>query len=617
MIKKLLRVIFLLLIFFFFSFNFALAESEFSTSYTVDYTIQPNGTTHTKFNITLTNRLSNIYASEFSLSIGSTQLENIKTYNSDGSLEPTINQGNKTTNIVIPFKDKALGKDKSQQFTLEFDSLDFAHKLGSVWEISIPRLTKTDSLTSYQLTLSVPNIFGKPATINPNPIKKTSSSTHTTYRFSQEDLFTSGISATFGQNQYFNFSLDYHLNNPNIYQVKTEIALPPDTAFQKVIYQTLDPKPVNIVIDPDGNWLAQYVLSPKQTLDILATGSAQISLNPREDFTRYELADTQSYLTPQKYWETDNPRIIELAQSLKTPQKIYQYVVDNLIYDYGRLSENTTRFGAANALDNQDSAICMEFTDLFVALTRAAGIPARVINGFAYTTNSKLRPLSLKQDVLHAWPEYYDEAQALWIPVDPTWGNTTGGVDFFNQTDLNHFSFAILGQDSSYPIPAGAYKLASNQTKDVDISFGHSITANPQTSIKFNLPDKTLSGMPISGQVILSNTGNIALHNQTIALTSGFFKLPKTAWTIPHLPPFSQYIIDFELPASSWNSNLNDTLTAVSNLSQAEHQLTLMPAPQFIFKHPKFKFILAFPLITLLGLSLAKIVKAKIKPSKS
>jgi len=51
----------------------------------------------------------------------------------------------------------------------------------------------------------------------------------------------------------------------------------------------------------------------------------------------------------------------------------------------------------------------MEFTDLFIALSRAAGIPAREINGFAYTDDIRLRPLDLVTDMLHAWPEYYDE----------------------------------------------------------------------------------------------------------------------------------------------------------------------------------------------------------------
>ena len=57
----------------------------------------------------------------------------------------------------------------------------------------------------------------------------------------------------------------------------------------------------------------------------------------------------------------------------------------------------------------------MEFTDLFVAIARAAGIPARESVGYAYTTNSRLRPLSLVTDVLHAWPEYYDADKKIWV----------------------------------------------------------------------------------------------------------------------------------------------------------------------------------------------------------
>jgi transglutaminase-like putative cysteine protease len=600
MVKKLLKLTFICLFFLFLSSQPALAQSEFSSRYTVDYTIRPNGITHTQFNISLTNKLSNIYASEFSLSIGSTQLQAIKAYNQQGDLETKIIQGNKTTNIVIPFKDKVLGKNKSQVFTLEFDSLDFAHQLGSIWEISIPRLSKTDSLDSYQLTLSVPDSFGQPATFSPQPSSQTSADSYTVYRFRQDDLFDSGISATFGQTQYFNFALQYHLNNSNIYQIKTEIALPPDTAFQKLIYQTLDPQPTNITLDPDGNWLATYVLSPKQTLRVLATGSAQINLHPRADFPRYPLTSSSDYLQTQKYWEVDNPRIQELAQELRTPQKIYQYVVDNLIYDYGRLSDTTTRFGAANALDNQDSAICMEFTDLFIALSRAVGVPARAVNGFAYTTNSQLRPLSLKKDVLHAWPEYYDSQKHLWIPIDPTWGNTTGGVDFFNQTDLNHFAFAFLGQDSNYPVPAGAYKLKTSQTKDVEVNFGQSAQPHPQTQIEINLPDRTIAGMPISGQIILKNTGNVAVYNQQLQLTSDHFSLPQDSWTIPQLPPFANHVINFELPATGWNDNLTDNLTAVSDMSQAQHQLILLPVYLLITTDPKFKlFLILAPSLTL------------------
>jgi len=125
MFKRLLLVLFLL-----FSLpGQIVAQTEFATDYTVNYTVKTNGLTHAKLNISLTNQLSNIYAQEFTLSIGSTKLANIAVFNDSGTLEPNIVQGDKTTNITVIFPEKILGKDKAQLFTLEFTTSDFSRRL--------------------------------------------------------------------------------------------------------------------------------------------------------------------------------------------------------------------------------------------------------------------------------------------------------------------------------------------------------------------------------------------------------------------------------------------------------------------------------------------------------
>src|SRR5205085_322452 len=145
------------------------------------------------------------------------------------------------------------------------------------------------------------------------------------------------------------------------------------------------------------------------------------------------------------YWQTNDPAIKALGQELKTPKDIYEYVVKTLSYDFTRVTDDKPRLGAALALKNPTSAVCREFTDLFIAIARSAGIPAREVDGFAYTENAKQRPLSLVKDILHAWPEYYDTNKKTWVMVDPTWGSTTGGIDYFQVLDLDHFAFAIKG----------------------------------------------------------------------------------------------------------------------------------------------------------------------------
>jgi len=49
--------------------------------------------------------------------------------------------------------------------------------------------------------------------------------------------------------------------------------------------------------------------------------------------------------------------------------------------------------------------------------------------------------------------------------VDPTWGNTTGGVDYFNTFDFDHLAFVVKGISSTYPVPAGGYKLTGDENK--------------------------------------------------------------------------------------------------------------------------------------------------------
>lgn len=585
------------------------AEGEFATNYQVDYRVEANGHTRAKMAVELINKLSNIYASEFTLTIGSTNLTNISLSTPNGALEPKLAVGNKTTNITVIFPEKILGKDKSQEFTLEFTTADFARRLGNVWEISIPKLARSESLDNYHLTLSIPASFGAPANLTPAPSGKTETDGYKIYRFDSAALYQSGISATFGSEQWYDFSFNYNLSNPNFYPINTEVALPPDTPWQQVLYETLEPKPTQIRVDADGNWLATYPLAAAGNLDVLATGSATLFLKPRPDFP-WGINDQIDYLQPLKYWESDQPRVKNLAATLSGPRQIYDYVVDNLIYDYGRLDSTPARLGAANALDNQNSALCMEFTDLFVALARASGISARAVNGYAYTDNSSLRPLSLKQDVLHAWPEYYDSERQLWRPIDPTWGNTTGGVDFFEQTDLNHFAFVILGADSDYPVPAGAYKADDRPAKNLSVVFGRSVTPRSNLELEFDLPEEGLAGVSLTGKIRVKNSGNVAVYQIPVSLTSPRLN---SEWTVTALPPNAATEIEFTLPAAGWNRRYRETLTASAGGQQLSRGLTIIPAYGLIFGNQAVRLALA----SLAGLLVLKLIHARLVKAKS
>jgi hypothetical protein len=541
-------VVFLILIFvLIFHPKTALAQGEFIVDVVVNYDVQENGITKVTHTITLTNAISNLYAKSYLLKLENITPQNVFALEKGRRLELTKKKEKGGILLEVTFDNAVVGKGKSRTFTINFEEDSFATRTGEVWEVSIPRLSNSDWFRSYTVHLKVPTSFGEKAYISPNPLSVSYEDGRRVYTFNKSLVQKTGISAGFGEFQVFSFTLNYHLENPLRKTARTEIALPPDTAFQKVFYQSINPEPENIKIDEDGNWLATYTLKPRERVNITVLGSVQIFANPINFF--YPSANQlSSNLSESFYWQVNDPQIKNLAKKLKTPKAIYDFVVNNLEYDYARVQPNVTRFGAKKALNNPDEAICMEFTDLFIALARAAGIPAREINGYAYTENPEIQPLSLVADVLHSWPEYWDPERNVWIPVDPTWGSTTQGIDFFNKLDLRHFTFVIHGKDPQKPYPPGSYKLGPNPQKDVFVSFGQTPTkreSKPEISAKIK------GGLPFVDSKILitiRNPGPVALYDLTP--TVFFDNLKKDQTTISVLPPYASYQMISSIPFS-------------------------------------------------------------------
>ncbi len=531
------------------------AQGEFDASYNVRYEAISPEVVRVSQEITLQNKLSNIYAKEYSFTLVGSRIENIQANDSLGAVKTEIGQVGDSTTITLFFNEQVVGTGKTLTFSLLYDALDLAKKIGQVWEINIPRLSSESSPQNYSLTLAVPQRFGNLAFIRPQPVDRSSKEGLFLYRFTKEQVLSTGVNAVFGDFQVFNFNLAYHLENPNPTLGETEIALPPDTSFQKIIYQVIEPPPTEIRVDEDGNWLAKYRLKPKERLNIIASGQVKIFSQPTKDYLISTPEILKTDLLPQKYWEVDNSQIFLEAQRLKTPKAIYNFVVQRLNYDFERVKQGIERQGALQAFNNPNNALCMEFTDLFIALARAAGIPAREVNGFAYTNNDKLKPLGLVADLLHSWPEYWDDGKKLWVPIDPTWEKTTGGVDFFNKTDMNHFVFVIHGQNSETPYPAGSYKL-DGYGKDIEVTFGeYKGEKATNISVDFKLPKKILGETSTKGSFVIKNIGQMAIYKTPvrIILTDLALFSPKSSeLMIDVLPPWGEKQIEIELKPASF-----------------------------------------------------------------
>jgi hypothetical protein len=134
-------------------------------------------------------------------------------------------------------------------------------------------------------------------------------------------------------------------------------------------------------------------------------------------------------LSPEPLVQSGAPAIVQLARRLRgdtrdpvvAARRISQWVHDSL-----KKSISVTIPSAIQVLDSR-TGDCNEHTQLFIALSRAAGIPARPAAGLALV-GSKF--------YYHAWPEVF---VGKWVAVDPTFGQFPA--------DASHLRFVYGGLD--------------------------------------------------------------------------------------------------------------------------------------------------------------------------
>lgn len=126
-----------------------------------------------------------------------------------------------------------------------------------------------------------------------------------------------------------------------------------------------------------------------------------------------------AFLSPEPFLESDAPEIVAEANvALKgvmgaraRAERLTRYV--NALLD----KKPTVSLPSAREVLRTKVGDCNEHTALYVAMARAAGIPARIAVGLVFVRGVQ------GAFYYHAWPEVYlDEGngRGMWLPVDPT-----------------------------------------------------------------------------------------------------------------------------------------------------------------------------------------------------
>ena len=119
-------------------------------------------------------------------------------------------------------------------------------------------------------------------------------------------------------------------------------------------------------------------------------------------------------IAPTEFWPADDQQLVALAKEITAGKKsndekvqaILEWLTPGKNIKYA--GQTGSRWGTKKVF-TQKFGHCWDFSDCFITLSRAAGVPSRQVAGWLYGSSG------------HVWAEYYSD-QRGWQQVDPTGG---------------------------------------------------------------------------------------------------------------------------------------------------------------------------------------------------
>ena len=513
----------------------------FSSGYGITVSFDHRGDARVKQKVSLKNLVSGCFASEYKLNINSPGVVSISGKDTLGSLITKVTKNGKSTTITAQLNDEVIGKNKTVVFELNYTLKGLAKRQGLLWNLTLPQVSTGEKIDSYNLEITVPSSFGTIFSISPQPknIRKTKKITLLTYN--KSNALNKNILASFGEHQEISFTLRHQLENKGFLSKYFTLYFPADTHKQQILYKDISPNPEKLNLDKYGNYLALYKVSGRQTIEVTIEGVAKIvgngkTLHPPIVNSGKEL----SKLTESgRFIQTQDRLVQEKATELKSIQSIYDFVVGYLEYDLNSYrSGRAARKGAASLLRNNKLATNLDFVDLFLALTKAAGIPSREVFGFVLTDNSGFRPTFVGKPLdsldLHVWAQVFNTEKNVWFDVDPTWGKTLSG-DYIEEVFPDRFILLT----SNFGEELEALKNLTISSSNIKITAAAKKSSfTPRIDLLLET-DQAFAGFPVELTIKIKNNSGVGLSSARLDIaTKNISLVSSDRIEIPAIFPF-------------------------------------------------------------------------------
>lgn len=575
--------------------------------------------------------------------------------------------------VLIP-QDYNIDSYNPYEAEIRYNSHQYIDVNGNISNIYTPQIptiedSKTDSnglKTNFHYTqkIIVPDSQPSHSYYSPSNIRISSENGFRVYTIDQETIKNNMGWVQIGTEQYTYFKIEQQapisdnfipesisnissLLSTNIY----EIILPREfeETDQEIYIKNIQPEPKLLYHDEEGNLIGRWEVPANQESLIIIEGYIKQQLHSNstniqtitsaeetdidtevhkiytdvtyEDLDK-DLASNQTlgkFLNADTYWQTDDPTISELANTLKADnEKIYDvvladynYIVEELDYSYDKISQFNQRIGAIRAL-NGEATVCMEYADSLITLLRAQGIPARPAFGYGndplldneqynqdvdgdsdntndtgagdieeisqdnntYQKDEKVADTDTDSDSDtdttsqnnrknqgHQWVQVWFPDYG-WMTVDPTWGETKR---LYIGPDLEHVLWYTASSISTSPIDSMVY--SANITAPNAYN-NYSIVIYPIPASQF--PDITT--LKSVDQIATISDKRIVLEQDKLDFIIKTNPLGKTALIVlPVCVTLVLFIVIITLIASQIRRHKNQKLSSESKISRTSN----------------------------------------------
>lgn len=180
----------------------------------------------------------------------------------------------------------------------------------------------------------------------------------------------------------------------------------------------------NIIIEDQR----QKVINKKQAGNVYTVEMEIKTESQQSAVSSQQSGENRKYLEDTPEIQSNNIEIKKMSEEITAGEMNIlskALKINKWVYDYLEKKPVDT-FSAVDALKSKEGE-CQSHSNLFAALSRASGIPTKIVAGIVYSED-------YDGFLYHAWPEVYI---GEWIALDPTLGE--------NETDATHIKLVEGG----------------------------------------------------------------------------------------------------------------------------------------------------------------------------